>query len=184
RELERSPVRHSFSRLKGAGWSPIWQSGGQEDEWTNMSRSFEVLKQVRASSKSLDPDLDKSMQQAETARAQIHELFFLISGQKRRDEITLPPAEIPSTGEELVRSMQAKFTEIQGLLARVLNDAMRVLEPYWTSRCADENERATEEQKDSRKTAETHAGKQADGKPSTSNDGENTRTEQLLESFV
>ena len=181
RELERSPVRHAFSRLKGEGWSPIWQSGGQEDEWTNMSRSFEVLKQVRACSKSLDPELEKSIQQAETAREQIHELFFLITGQKTQEATTPSRNEIPPSGNEVMRGMQAKFTEIQGLLAKVLNHAMLVLAPYWVTHPSDGDEPAAEEKHGSGKTADAHADKKNANKKE---DGEDTRTEQLLERFV
>jgi len=153
RELERSPVRQAFSRLKGESWSPIWQSGGQEDEWTNLSRSFEVLNQIRICDGSLDADLAKTINDAEQARKQIHELFYLAGGKKGSTTTSLPPGQLPKSSEELVRGMQEKFTQIQVLLATVLNHALRVLQQYWNSHIPDEDASAEKENDKPAKTA-------------------------------
>jgi hypothetical protein len=142
RELERSPVRRAFSRLKGENWSPIWQSGGQEEEWTNLSRSFEVLNQLRICNGPLDADLEKAIKDAEGARNEIHELFYLARGQKDAKTTSLPPDKLPKTGEELVRRMQETFTQIQERLASVLNHALRVLQQYWSTHILEADESA------------------------------------------
>jgi hypothetical protein len=126
RELERSPIRHAFSRLTGESWSPIWQSGGQEDAWTNMSRSFEVLKRIRLYSTSLDEQLRASIAEAEKARTEIRELIYPPAGDQTANAVRQAP---PS--KELFRKLQEKFASIQTLLATVLNHALMFLQVEW-----------------------------------------------------
>ena len=64
RELERSPIRRTFARLKLRSWSPIWQSGGREMEWNTIARSFEVMKQIKNCDRQLDPELAHSIKSA------------------------------------------------------------------------------------------------------------------------
>lgn len=140
RELERSPIRDAFSRLKGESWSPIWQSGGEEDAWTNMSRSFDVLKQIRLCSKSLDEGLKTSIGQAEKARAEVRALVYPGSGQQVSGEPSALAAEVLRTRKELSRSLQEKFSAIQNVLAAVLHRALLVLQQEWDRRCLPEKE--------------------------------------------
>ena len=135
RELERSPIREAFSRLKGESWSPIWQSGGEEDAWTNMSRSFDVLKQIRLCSKSLDEGLKSSIVEAENARADIRALVYPGSGQPVSGGPSALAREVPRTRKELSRSLQEKFSAIQNVLANVLHRALLVLQQEWDRRC-------------------------------------------------
>lgn len=141
RELERSPVRRAFSRLKGENWSPIWQSGGQEEEWTNLSRSFEVLNQIKICDGSLDAKLGEAIQSAVDAREEIHGLLYPSRGQKDAN-LSPPPDKLPKTREELIRRMQETFTQIQERMATVLNHALRVLQQYWSTHVLDSNESA------------------------------------------
>lgn len=127
RELERSPIREAFSRLKGESWSPIWQSGGEDDAWTNMSRSFEVIRQIRLCSKSLDDDLKSSIEKTENAREKIRALVY-------------PAREVPPTRMEVSLYLQEKFSAIQELLAEVLKRALFVLQQEWDKRCSPEIE--------------------------------------------
>jgi hypothetical protein len=156
RELERSPVRQAFSRLKGENWSPIWQSGGQEEEWINLARSFEVLNQIKICDGSLDPDLEKAITSAREARKEIHDLLYPAGGQKNATTTSLPPDKLPKTGEELVRRMQETFTQIQVRLATILNHALRVLQQYWSTHILDPDESLDrKDDKESDKVQET-----------------------------
>jgi hypothetical protein len=147
RELERSPIRYAFSRLKGESWSPIWQSGGQEDEWTNMARSFEVMKQIRLGDNALDPKLRKGIGSAETLEAigsaetlrdTIVNLMNLRPG-KRGAAPAVPRdgkgTAKPQTDREFFRLLQGYFSDIQVRLATVLNNALGVLQKHWDKHC-------------------------------------------------
>ena len=48
-DLERSPVRTAFSRVKGFSWS-FWRQGGEDAEWVYMSRALEKLGQLGSGS--------------------------------------------------------------------------------------------------------------------------------------
>ncbi len=63
-ELQRSPIRYAFSRLKGASWSPIWQSGGEDAQLLNRSQSFEVLGEIKRCCCALDKDLNLKVKEA------------------------------------------------------------------------------------------------------------------------
>jgi hypothetical protein len=130
RELERSPIRQAFSRLTGESWSPIWQAGGQEDALTNMSRSFEVLKQIRLSSRSMDEGLKASIAEAEKARTEIRDLIYPRANAQANTGPSVTAREVPRR-KELFRLLQEKFAAIQQLLAQVLNHALLFLQKEW-----------------------------------------------------
>jgi len=140
RELERSPIRQAFSRLEGESWSPIWQSGGQEDAWTNMSRSFEVLKQITLCGKSLDAGLKTSIADAEKARADIRALIYPGTGDPNS-----APGQLPPSGKRFFRSLQGQVSNIQKLLATVLNHALMFLQKEWDTHRSSEPETHREE---------------------------------------
>jgi len=75
RQLERSPIRGFFCRLKQTSWSPIWQSGGQQTEWTNMARSFEVMQRIKNCNAPLDTglatDIDAALGKLDEVRNQV-----------------------------------------------------------------------------------------------------------------
>lgn len=142
RELERSPVRQAFSRLKGENWSPIWQSGGQEEEWTNISRSFEVLNQITICDGFLDAKLEKAIQSAQEAHNEIFKLLHPPKNQKDVNSTSIPLDKRRKTEEERICRMQETFRQIQERLATVLNDTLRVLRQYWSTHILEANESA------------------------------------------
>jgi hypothetical protein len=175
RELERSPIRQAFSRLTGESWSPIWQSGGQEDALTNMSRSFEVLKQIRLSSRSMDEGLKASIAEAEKARTEIRDLIYPRANAQANTGPSVTAREVPRR-KELFRLLQEKFAAIQQLLAQVLNHALLFLQKEW-----DEHSSAAIEATDTR--AERGKTESADLK-SLESKQESTAIVPLLEQYV
>jgi hypothetical protein len=113
RELERSPIRQAFSRLKGAGWSPIWQSGGQEEEITGLVRSFEVMQDIKR-----DGCGDAGLNNIELAL-------------KKRSTIRKVLWSDPEESVSGFRNLLELVSELQGLLASVLNDLMNILQVHW-----------------------------------------------------
>ena len=51
--LENLPIRNAFSRLKAAGWMTMLRSGGMHEQWRDMARSAESMRQMAN-----DPGLD------------------------------------------------------------------------------------------------------------------------------
>ncbi|HEY4676655.1 MAG TPA: hypothetical protein VIJ01_05820 [Candidatus Angelobacter sp.] len=118
RDLERSPIREAFSSLHDASWSPIWQSGGQEEEWTNMVHSIEIMHQIKSCDAQVDPGLAKDINAALAKRDAI------------RSEVRVKSADGSIQG---FRQVEQLFFELQDLLATVLNDVMHQLATHWES---------------------------------------------------
>jgi hypothetical protein len=149
RQLERSPIRGFFRRLKQASWSPIWQSGGQQAEWTNMARSFEVMQRIRNCNDALDPaltgDIDAAMGKLEEVRKQVRsksledltglhalqERFVRLFRKPAKEAVT-KPAENPIAG---FRVLEKLYSDLQAYLAAVLTDVMKILQTEWKDVC-------------------------------------------------
>ncbi len=149
RELERSPIRDSFSRLKGGSWSPIWQAGGQQAEWTNMVRSFEVMQQIKNCDEELDPGLVRDIDAALGKRDEIRNIVrsksqeISASSPARKkpfarlwDFLSTPFRKISREVTGL-RILEKRLTELQGFLAIVLNDIMVDFQGAWEKRQSD-----------------------------------------------
>lgn len=131
-DLERSPIRHAFSRLKERGWSPIWQAGGQQQEWTYMVRSFEVMQQIRTCNK----------------QAQFVLCHDITSALDKRDEIRKEMSSaIAGHSMTTLGKLQKLYSELQGCLAVVLYDAWAALQPYWNARSDELEEDDAEDEK-------------------------------------
>jgi len=44
--LERLPLRYAFTRIKGVGWVKMMRQGGMVEQWRDMARSVESLRQM------------------------------------------------------------------------------------------------------------------------------------------
>ena len=52
--LENLPIRYAFSRLRGSGWMAMLRQGGMHEQWRDMARSTESMRQMVN-----DPDLEE-----------------------------------------------------------------------------------------------------------------------------
>lgn len=156
RQLERSPVRGFFFRLKQISWSPIWQAGGQQNEWTNMARSFEVMQRIKNCNDPLDPGLaghiNEAMGKLNEVRNQVRsktleELtgpralqnrservgeFVAAQFRKSTQAAVAKPAKNPI---DSFRALETLYSELQSGLATVLTDVMKILQAQWQERC-------------------------------------------------
>ena len=83
-DLERSPVRTAFSRVKGLSWS-FWRQGGEDAEWVYMSRALEKLGQLGSGSGSRAsglPNVAYFTEQIESFRARVETLTAQFSEPK------------------------------------------------------------------------------------------------------
>jgi hypothetical protein len=169
RQLERSPMRGFLGQLKEFSWSPIWQSGGQTAEWTNMARSFEVMQRIKTCNQELDANLsqhvDGALSKLSEVRSQVRssslESFtgpsalkqglvrageFATSAFKKSATPAAPAAPDPIAS---FRTLEKLSVQLQDGLVTVLEDIMRILQNRWTTECyepAGLNEASKEDQ--------------------------------------
>jgi hypothetical protein len=118
-DLGRSSFRGIFSQLTPAGWSPIWHSGGPQEEWNSMARCFELLEDISRGVPEASP-LRNDLDAAKAARISIRETYRQVlstADDKQRDRLLI--------------SMADKFRDIQVLLARIMNSLAMQLRDYW-----------------------------------------------------
>jgi hypothetical protein len=72
-ELDRSPIRLAFSRLKGFNWSPIWRQGGQEAEWVFIARSLEALRRLGSCDRDMVQAVKTCDEPADPGLEEVHE---------------------------------------------------------------------------------------------------------------
>ncbi len=146
RELEWSPIRLAFSRLKGGSWSPIWESGGQDVEWTNMARSFEVIDQINNCGRELDADA--ALKQAiEAAVAKRDELRKQLPGRTVSAQQDSGGVSKAKADSEILHAVEKCFCELQGRLADVLNACLNTLGGYWLTHCSEEKDELEKDEK-------------------------------------
>jgi hypothetical protein len=154
-DLERSPIRVAFDRLKGFSWSPIWRQGGDDAEWNYMSRSLHTMQQTRnwnsapVDAKEEKLELPKECRdQIENVEKTVTELKTALAG-LQRDEFkqSLVPVTArvhaeyreyfrsgkaaPESFAELYYELQSRLSELQGSLADVLNSFWKILKDRW-----------------------------------------------------
>jgi hypothetical protein len=159
RELERSPLRQAFSRLKGFGWSPIWRQGGEEAELINMARSLEAIRQIKncAGTVKNGPKLNGDITEMEANVKRIR--WLAQEGQDRHvvfasrlchseykqplQSFDLNAAEEPKDRQALrkqpfvglVYGFGRNLAGIQQSFANILKRILDVLKESWETRC-------------------------------------------------
>lgn len=131
RKVERSPVRGFFSRLKEASWSPIWQAGGQQAEWTDTLRSIEVIQKISSCNKESDTELGKNMDATLHSFVEAKTLVGLVTFNKTARKAG-SPAENPIAD---YRRLEKLSIELQDFFVAVLDDILRILEDRWKNEC-------------------------------------------------
>jgi hypothetical protein len=99
--LEQKPIRYAFTRLKGTGWMAMMRQGGLSEQWLDMARSTESIRQM-----SHDPDLLAS---------------FPVGKAREREEIDLVSKKLNTEIEQLLAEiMQEKEdAEVKHLLDKL-----------------------------------------------------------------
>src|SRR5579872_803420 len=148
-ELERSPIRFAFGRLQGVGWSPIWRQGGEEAEWSYLSRSLEAMRRVGYCNQKLDlemktdiglePQTTKDMEavkglveEIRTTREQLKlEKPTLVAPHMNREFRASSPSQPASPTAELFFQLEVGLHQLQDRLADVLQGIWSVLDRRW-----------------------------------------------------
>ena len=156
-ELERSPIRLAFGRLKEASWSPIWRQGGQEAEWTNMARSFQAARQIRNCFKVAAPQIRNCFKVAAPLaleigslgddRAKIKDQAMIVRNGKLKitrfcavrvglEYMGFYKSETSLT--DIFNDFQQHWHNIQVRFAGILNDIWPALDAHWNEECCPE----------------------------------------------
>lgn len=159
RELERSPLRQAFSRLKGFGWSPIWRQGGEEAELINIARSLEAIRQIKdcAGTVKSGPELNGEIAEMESRVKRIRWLgqekqdrHVVFSARLCRSEYQQPaqafdlnaaeePADRVALRKQpligLVYGFGRNFAAIHQSFAVILKQILDVLKESWETQC-------------------------------------------------
>ncbi|HEY6352766.1 MAG TPA: hypothetical protein VI636_25505 [Candidatus Angelobacter sp.] len=119
-ELDQSRVRLSFSHLKEYSWSPIWQAGVQEIEWTSITRSLEVLRRIKACDPKPTHDFKKAIEDFEN----------------RIEEFRESRIELKKYGGwHRIHGLNIVYFKIQEQLAALLLPILESLEIHWNTHC-------------------------------------------------
>lgn len=164
-ELERTPLRLAFGRLRGFRWYSIWRQGGDEDQWINMSRSLEAIRQIKkcdsiaqesrtdspsgatADSGGLNGDVEKLEEAAKEIRLCLPEIrrrkitwVFSHCLREYQDASRCPgDAEADDVKKrplvDLLYEIEQQFLRVQHGFANVLKTVMQELQKKWSERC-------------------------------------------------
>jgi hypothetical protein len=120
--LENLPIRFAFGRLKSVGWMTILRHGGLREQWRDMARCLESMRQMLHQA-----DLKESMSEADRLRlnAANSNLLGVIAQLRERVE---EPADRRERGEhdyDFVKKIELEFATFSKELLST------VLIPYW-----------------------------------------------------
>jgi hypothetical protein len=110
--LEEQPIRFSFNRLKRIGWMAMLRQGGLQEQWRDMARSIESMRQILHLS---------DLKEAELQEVEIKNENLLRQLRSHIDRVD--PSGKP--GYERTRALE---TRLAGFCDTLLQ---RVLLPYW-----------------------------------------------------
>jgi hypothetical protein len=98
--LEQLPIRFAFTRLKGMGWMSMMRQGGLAEQWRDMARSTESMRQMMHDPALLDGVAP--IQREDLKRVQgelddwIRKLLMIIGKKNEKSELLLPQQEFAS----------------------------------------------------------------------------------------
>ena len=119
-DLERSSFCGIFKYIQASGWSPIWYSGGPQEEWSRMARCFNLLEDINRDTPDASP-VKKDLVAVINARQSIRETY----------------REVMSTVDDKQRdlflvSLADKFGNIRVKLAEIMNTLALQLNDFWS----------------------------------------------------
>jgi hypothetical protein len=120
--LENQPIRFAFSRLKGMGWMTMLRQGGLHEQWRDMARSVESIRQMLHQS-----DLEKSLAQSEWQDLENANVSLLATIGQLTSRIRRPSSR-SNWGVydyDFMKEIELHFATFSEMLL------MHVLIPYW-----------------------------------------------------
>ena len=143
-ELDRSPVRKTFVRLKERSWS-FWRQGGEAAEWAYMARSLEAADRLRCvgslvSAEDLPGAVQKNVNEVREKLAKFHRsrplfanahsLVEYVRELRRKADLKSRDAA-DCTCVESVRTLETAIETLQRSLAGALERTLDVLHSMW-----------------------------------------------------
>lgn len=138
--LENLPIRFAFDRLKGAGWIAMFRQSGLREQWRDMARSTESMRQLFN-----DPDLPSGLGDTlripyDNLNKHITALLLHIGGKEQPNQAILAAAEnlCSNSGDlpcsecrldlGLTHALEKNYAQFAGALLEHL------LLPYWSNK--------------------------------------------------
>jgi hypothetical protein len=121
-QLENQPIRFAFSRLKVMGWMKMLQHGGLQEQWRDMARSLESMRQMMH-----QEDLQNSLTPADfndlqsTNSRLLQEIRLFLTGSTPKGAVERKRDFV------FVNALENAFAEFSNKLLSF------VLIPYWTN---------------------------------------------------
>jgi hypothetical protein len=98
--LEQLPIRFAFTRLKGVGWMSMMRQGGLAEQWRDMARSTESMRQMIHDPALLDgvtPIQRKNLKRVQGELDEwIRKLLMIIGKKSEKSTLLLPQEEFAS----------------------------------------------------------------------------------------
>jgi hypothetical protein len=98
--LEQLPIRFAFTRLKGVGWMSMMRQGGLAEQWRDMARSTESMRQMIHDPALLDgvtPVQRKNLKRVQGELEEwIRKLLMIIGKKSEKSALSLPQQEFAS----------------------------------------------------------------------------------------
>ena len=120
--LESNPIRFAFSRLKGVGWISMLRQSGLHEQWRDMARSVESMRQMLH-----DNDLKKILtaSQQERLEATYNSLLADIEEVHNNRTGSTGKYTMGKKNSQIMRRIEARFSEFSHDLL------FAVLIPFW-----------------------------------------------------
>jgi hypothetical protein len=120
--LENLPIRFAFSRLKVMGWMAMLRHGGLQEQWNDMARSLESMRQMLH-----QRDITESISHSDWHELDTENQNLLEEIRRLRLRVAEPPCR-RKAGEcdyDLVRNIEKDFARFSQKLLTM------ILMPYW-----------------------------------------------------
>jgi hypothetical protein len=145
-QLENLPIRFAFDRLKSSGWMSMFRQSGLREQWRDMARSTESMRQIVNDEELLDYSCPKPRRfheypEDENELAKIEkklnvEITALIDLLKKKSDVAPCPKvrceSFDEEGSSTTRGGLNHMYAIETLYAKFAKELlMRVLIPYW-----------------------------------------------------
>jgi hypothetical protein len=120
--LESNPIRFAFSRLKGVGWISMLRQSGLHEQWRDMARSVESMRQMLH-----DNDLKKILTASQQERLEATYNSLLADIEEVHDNRTGSTGKytMGKKNSQIMRRIEARFSEFSHDLL------FAVLIPFW-----------------------------------------------------
>jgi len=130
--LERLPIRFAFNRLKGIGWMNMMRKGGLLEQWRDMARSTESMRQMVNDStlmNSFDPAQKYQAKDLQEVHDELDSWISTINAVLSGAPVQAPPSPQPIAGPQAGLRCMVAIEKCYAKCCEILLGG--ILIPYW-----------------------------------------------------